>query len=406
MKGTSSKDLLLIFVLSSIIAIFTSTQPFNIFILDIFLFILIIVLSGYSLMSLIYPEEDSTGLLRKPFLITMFSMFLVILISLMLKISPLGLHFRDLTWFISIITALVAVTAYMMRIKHFRPKIEESAEELIPLKSHKLWDKNLIIYILLSLLMIITVLVPPLNKTPVWMVPGSLFVCLIPGYLLLAVMFPKNDDLELIERLALSFGSSLILTSIIGLIFNYTRWGIHLELILIVLAIFSLLLCFITVLKMRKLPVNRRIRVPKLDKTLGIFLIICILLTIGTAAYTLINSEDFNTNGSATNATSFYIKDLDSNAGGYTLNLVSGEQTSLTMVLVNQEGSTVNYSIVVRTNNSILKQENVSLEHNQKMEIPVDLTAGIPGERNIEFLLYKLPDQNPYQTRIVKLNVS
>lgn len=357
-------------------------------------------------MSLIYPEEDSTGLLRKPFLITMFSMFLVILISLMLKISPLGLHFRDLTWFISIITALVAVTAYMMRIKHFRPKIEESAEELIPLKSHKLWDKNLIIYILLSLLMIITVLVPPLNKTPVWMVPGSLFVCLIPGYLLLAVMFPKNDDLELIERLALSFGSSLILTSIIGLIFNYTRWGIHLELILIVLAIFSLLLCFITVLKMRKLPVNRRIRVPKLDKTLGIFLIICILLTIGTAAYTLINSEDFNTNGSATNATSFYIKDLDSNAGGYTLNLVSGEQTSLTMVLVNQEGSTVNYSIVVRTNNSILKQENVSLEHNQKMEIPVDLTAGIPGERNIEFLLYKLPDQNPYQTRIVKLNVS
>lgn len=406
MKGTSSKDLMLIFVLASIIAIFTSTQPFNIFILDTFLFISIIVLSGYSLMSLIYPEEDSAGLLRKPLLITMLSMFLVILISLMLKVSPLGLHFRDLTWFISIITALVAITAYIMRINYLRPKIEESAEELIPLKSHKLWDKNLVIYTLLSLLMIITVLIPPLNKTPVWMVPGSLFVCLIPGYLLLAVMFPKNDDLELIERLALSFGSSLILTSIIGLIFSYTRWGIHLELILIVLAVFSLLLCFITVLKMRKLPVNRRISIPKLEKLLGIFLIICILLTIGTAAYTLINSEAFNTNDGTTNATSFYIKDLDSNVSGYTLNLVSGEQTSLTMVVVNQEGSAVNYSIIVRTNNTILKQDNISLENNQKMEIPVNLTAGIPGERNIEFLLYKLPDQNPYQTRIVQLNVS
>lgn len=406
MKGTSSKDLMLIFVLASIIAIFTSTRPFNIFILDTFLFILIIVLSGYSLMSLIYPEEDSSGLLRKPLLITMLSMFLVILISLILKISPLGLHFRNLTWFISIITALVAITAYVMRINHLRPKLEESTEELIPLKSHKLWDKNLIIYTLLSLLMIITVLIPPLNKTPVWMVPGSLFVCLIPGYLLLAVMFPKNDDLELIERLALSFGSSLILTSIIGLIFNYTRWGIHLELILIVLAVFSLLLCFITVLKMRKLPMNRRISIPKLEKLLGIFLIICILLTISTAAYTLINSEAFNTNDGTTNATNFYIKDLDSNVGGYSLNLVSGEQTSLTMVLVNQEGSAVNYSIMVRTNNTILKQDNISLENNQKMEIPVNLTAGIPGERNIEFLLYKLPDQNPYQTRIVQLNVS
>lgn len=406
MKGTSSKDLMLIFVLASIIAIFTSTRPFNIFILDTFLFILIIVLSGYSLMSLIYPEEDSSGLLRKPLLITMLSMFLVILISLILKISPLGLHFRNLTWFISIITALVAITAYVMRINHLRPKLEESTEELIPLKSHKLWDKNLIIYTLLSLLMIITVLIPPLNKTPVWMVPGSLFVCLIPGYLLLAVMFPKKDDLELIERLALSFGSSLILTSIIGLIFNYTRWGIHLELILIVLAVFSLLLCFITVLKMRKLPMNRRISIPKLEKLLGIFLIICILLTISTAAYTLINSEAFNTNDGTTNATNFYIKDLDSNVGGYSLNLVSGEQTSLTMVLVNQEGSAVNYSIMVRTNNTILKQDNISLENNQKMEIPVNLTAGIPGERNIEFLLYKLPDQNPYQTRIVQLNVS
>jgi uncharacterized membrane protein len=406
MKGTSSKDLMLIFVLASIIAIFTSTQPFNIFILDTFLFISIIVLSGYSLMSLIYPEEDSAGLLRKPFLIVMLSIFLVILISVLLKVSPLGLHFRDLTWFISIITALVAITAYIMRINYLRPKIEESAEELIPLKSHKLWDKNLVIYTLLSLLMIITVLIPPLNKTPVWMVPGSLFVCLIPGYLLLAVMFPKNDDLELIERLALSFGSSLILTSIIGLIFSYTRWGIHLELILIVLAVFSLLLCFITVLKMRKLPVNRRISIPKLEKLLGIFLIICILLTIGTAAYTLINSEAFNTNDGTTNATSFYIKDLDSNVSGYTLNLVSGEQTSLTMVLVNQEGSAVNYSIIVRTNNTILKQDNISLENNQKMEIPVNLTAGIPGERNIEFLLYKLPNQNPYQTRIVQLNVS
>lgn len=406
MKGTSSKDLMLIFVLASIIAIFTSTQPFNIFILDTFLFISIIVLSGYSLMSLIYPEEDSAGLLRKPFLIVMLSIFLVILISVLLKVSPLGLHFRDLTWFISIITALVAITAYIMRINYLRPKIEESAEELIPLKSHKLWDKNLVIYTLLSLLMIITVLIPPLNKTPVWMVPGSLFVCLIPGYLLLAVMFPKNDDLELIERLALSFGSSLILTSIIGLIFSYTRWGIHLELILIVLAVFSLLLCFITVLKMRKLPVNRRISIPKLEKLLGIFLIICILLTIGTAAYTLINSEAFNTNDGTTNATSFYIKDLDSNVSGYTLNLVSGEQTSLTMVVVNQEGSAVNYSIIVRTNNTILKQDNISLENNQKMEIPVNLTAGIPGERNIEFLLYKLPDQNPYQTRIVQLNVS
>lgn len=409
MKQTSSKDLMLIFLLASIIAIFTSTRPFNIINLDVLLFILIIGLSGYSLMAFLYPEESSAGILRKPLIITTLSIFLAILISLILKISPLGLHFRDLTWFLSLITALISITAYIIRIKNRRAKIqgkEKTTEKAIPIRDEKYRNKNLIMLTLLSLIMLITLLIPPLNKTPIWMFPGSLFVCLIPGYLLFEVTFPKNDDLELIERLSLSFGSSLILTSIIGLIFNYTSWGIRLELIIIVLAVFSLFLCLITYLRTKKIPSSKRISIPKLEKMLSIFLILCIILVIGTAAYSLIKIDDLNPGNTTKNATTFYVENLNFNTSGYTLDLISGEQRTLNMILVNQEGSTVNYSIVVQVNNSILQQENITLGNNQKMEIPLNFTAGIPGERNMEFILYKLPDQNPYQKKILKMKIT
>ncbi len=408
MNGISSKDLMLIFVLASITTIFTSTRPLNIFTLDIAFFIMSIVLSGYSLMALVYPEEDATGLLKKPFLIVIFSIFMAILISLMLKIFPLRLHFKDLTWFLSLITALLSITAIFVRMTQLRQieETEKSVKEFVPLTFRDMLDKNLIIFTLLSLLLIITVLVPPLNQTPVWMLPGSLLICLIPGYLLLEIMFPKNDDLELIERLALSFGSSLILTSIIGLIFNYTQWGIRLELILLVLAVFCLFLCFITLLRRKKLPLGLRISIPSMEKMLSIFLIICIFMTVGAAAYNLLIPGSAQGKDQKTNFTDFYIKDIDSDASGYAINLFSGEQTTLYMVLVNQEGSAVNYSILVRVNNSILKQDNITLKNNQKMEIPINFTAGISGERNMELILYKLPDQNPYQKKIIKLKVA
>ncbi len=406
MKGNSSKDLILLFVLAVIIAIFTSTKPIDNFTVDILLFITIFVSSGYSLICVLYPEENFSGLLSKPLLFTELCVFLTVLISVILKYSSLGLQIRDLILVLSLITAILSITAYILRTNHFKAKSVEDEDDEIqkptPTKSKGVF-KSLIIFIMLSLLMMITILVPPLNKTALWMVPGSLFICFIPGYLLLAVMFPKVNDLELIERLALGCGSSLILTSLIGLTFYYTPWSIRLELILIVLAVFSLIFCFITLIKMKKLPLEKRFSIPKLEKLLTIFLIICILLTIGTAAYILYKPVQSPTGVNKTNSSNFYIKGMDVNASN---NLTSGTKANLTIVLMNQEGSAVNYRLVVRVNNTLLKQDNITLQNNQQMEIPLNFTAGTPGQRKIEFLLYKLPDENPYRKQDLWINVS
>lgn len=64
---------------------------------------------------------------------------------------------------------------------------------------------------------------------------GVVFVLWLPGYSFIKALFPKqvpiktsDKDLDAIERAALSLGMSLALVPIVGLLLNYTPWGIRL----------------------------------------------------------------------------------------------------------------------------------------------------------------------------------
>jgi uncharacterized membrane protein len=58
---------------------------------------------------------------------------------------------------------------------------------------------------------------------------GSIIVLFLPGYSLVEALYPDRRSLKPLERLALSIGLSLALTPLIGLILNYTPWGIRLN---------------------------------------------------------------------------------------------------------------------------------------------------------------------------------
>ena len=55
---------------------------------------------------------------------------------------------------------------------------------------------------------------------------GSIFVLWLPGYTFVKALFPKKE-LDSIERVALSMGMSLAIVPIVGLLLNYTPWGIR-----------------------------------------------------------------------------------------------------------------------------------------------------------------------------------
>jgi hypothetical protein len=57
---------------------------------------------------------------------------------------------------------------------------------------------------------------------------GSIFVLWLPGFTLIKALFPSKKEMDSIERIALSIGLSLAIVPIVGLLLNYTPWGIRL----------------------------------------------------------------------------------------------------------------------------------------------------------------------------------
>jgi hypothetical protein len=86
------------------------------------------------------------------------------------------------------------------------------------------------IIIILAIATTITVFTIPERAYPlvyVRYILGSLFVLFLPGYSLIKTLFPTRE-IDDIERIALSIGTSLAVVPLVGLLLNYTTWGIRL----------------------------------------------------------------------------------------------------------------------------------------------------------------------------------
>ncbi|NAZ27681.1 MAG: DUF1616 domain-containing protein [Thermogladius sp.] len=72
--------------------------------------------------------------------------------------------------------------------------------------------------------------------TPLRYFFGSIFVLFLPGYTLVRALYPRRE-LSPIEELALSIGLSLAVVPLVGLVLNYTPFGIRLTPVLASLSI-------------------------------------------------------------------------------------------------------------------------------------------------------------------------
>ncbi len=90
---------------------------------------------------------------------------------------------------------------------------------------------------------------------------GIIFVLFLPGFTFIGALFPakvpvktSSENMDTIERVALSFGMSLALVAIVGLILNYTPWGIRLT--PITLSLLALTVVFATAAILRENQIN------------------------------------------------------------------------------------------------------------------------------------------------------
>jgi uncharacterized membrane protein len=100
---------------------------------------------------------------------------------------------------------------------------------------------DLIFIVAFVVISVVIITVPPLNATPIRAAVGFPLVLFLPGYSLVSALFPRNDELDIIERIALSIGLSICVVVFIGLALNYTPWGIRLGPVLLALSAFTLI---------------------------------------------------------------------------------------------------------------------------------------------------------------------
>ena len=137
MRNFRSKDLIIIFLLSSLY-IFVMSYPhhlnFNRSILEYVSIISLILFTGYPLISFLSPEKNYISILKKPLRLLGLNILLILIVSFLLRFSSIGLHLKSLTLFLSLITMFLTVIAYIRRIRYFNlmgDKIIEKSPEPI-----------------------------------------------------------------------------------------------------------------------------------------------------------------------------------------------------------------------------------------------------------------------------------
>ncbi len=276
----------------------------------------------------------------------------------------------------------------------------------------------------LVLLTDLFILIPELAATPIRTVLGLPMVLFLPGYALIAALFPSKDDLDGIERLALGFGLSIAVVPLIGLGLNYTPWGIRLIPILVSLSVFTLFMCVVAVYRRSQLPsekafsvspgeVYESLKAPvssqpesRLDRILTIILVISVLASVVALAYVVVSPKQ------GEKFTEFYILGMDGKADNYTTHFTLGDDGQVIVGVVNHEYERAKYTMDIRLNNDSLSipsnVQSFSLEHNATWERPVVFTPNSVGNNmKLEFLLYKNDNLTvPYRDLHLWVNVT
>jgi uncharacterized membrane protein len=262
---------------------------------------------------------------------------------------------------------------------------------------------------------LVTSYLPLPNQTPLTVIIAVPLVLFIPGYCLVAALFPKNDAVDLVERITLSFGLSIAVASLIGLALNFTPFGIRLAPVVISLSVFTLVMILAAHYRRSLLPRGDRFRIPfseiagnlwngmfpeegsKLNRVLTVVVTLSILTAVLATAYVIVVPKE------GERFTEFFILGEKQKAADYPEIIITGMSYPMYVGVGNHEYRSITYTIetwgvfmesdnVTNTSRITamdpLDRLSVTLAHNETLVIPYNLTVKKTGYNRVDFLLF------------------
>jgi uncharacterized membrane protein len=255
--------------------------------------------------------------------------------------------------------------------------------------------------------------------------PALLF---FPGYAFMEALFVNRQRLTSVERISLSFGLSIALVPLMGLLLNYTPWGIAFVPVLFSEAMFIFIMSDIALIRRAihrqatmTMEINLKIRGLKggaLNKSLYAITGLAVIGTIGVLIFTLAApkvGEKF---------TEFYVLGNGGKADGYPSDFavtsgvvaavsydggqtfITGSIGQVTLGIINHEGIETRYTITVRINaqpvdinsggKNVSQIDQIDLLPGEKWQQEVGFAPQQPGDKQkVEFLLFKESSGKP-----------
>ena len=314
---------------------------------------------------------------------------------------------------------------------------------------------DLAVAVSLVILTDLAALLPIVRETPLRVILGLPLVLFVPGYVLVAALFPAAGDppegtgeaggrrsIDGTERVALSFATSIAITPLLGLVLNVTPVGIRLVPVLLALSAFTLVAVGVAAVRRWALPPEERFAVTfsawltvgraelldpesRIDATVNIVMVASLVLAAASVGYAVAIPQQDEA------LTEFYLLTRGAGdelvAADYPTEFVAGEATPLVVGIGNHEHETVDYDVVVvlqrvavvgnNTTRMVEEREldrfGVTVAPNETWTTDYEVQPTMTGERlRLAFLLYRtgVPPEptmaNAYRSAHLWVNVT
>jgi uncharacterized membrane protein len=228
---------------------------------------------------------------------------------------------------------------------------------------------------------------------------GMLLLLLLPGYCLMVALFPHRGDIGSLERLAISFGLSIVVVPVAGLVLSNTPWGIRFDSVALALAACVVVASLIALARRVRLAPDLRFT-PQGDLPFlrslsfaGLGLAVMIALAVGLQL-----SNTF---------TALYLLGEAGQLEAFPNRLQPGEPFALTVAVENREWRPQRYRLEAATDpTTIVTVELPRIRVGDVWSEDLELIAPeVPGQHQITVDLYRGRGRTPYRQVRLALTV-
>ncbi|HEY95403.1 MAG TPA: DUF1616 domain-containing protein [Dehalococcoidia bacterium] len=258
---------------------------------------------------------------------------------------------------------------------------------------------------LFSILLLLCILFLPDNSLRI--IPGIPFILFLPGYSLIAALYPRKTGISGTERVLWSIGLSIAIVPLIGLCLNLIPPGISLIPVAISVTSFMFIMSVVAWYRRRSLVEYERFSVSftlssllrwreqtTLDRALFVGITLAILCAICVIGYKITDPV------AEERITEFFILNVEGDAYDYPDQVKLAEEAKVLIGITNSEHNEMTYRLEVKVDGAFYNMiERITLGHNETKQTEITFSFTHVGDnQKVEFILYRGDETKPLVT--------